>query len=190
MSDSHEAFESGFNDNPDWDVQRQAIKNAKWEERVVRQLMTLGGLQDKVKDLIQRRYATTGYGGLSFAEFHAVYGGKSFPVFLHSRKIPFLHEITHEQIFGQLKRISNAFYDLEPEVPSSWGDQPRGLVFEWLHAKASFKILHNYDGVSGTSGLQIRWPTHKPRRLGREELLYVEDFTTFLRNIQWLREGI
>jgi hypothetical protein len=122
---------------------RNQQKQANWEERIVKMLLTVKGRQGQIRQLAQEHFDKTGQFGLTFYAF--MKANPDFPVYFFCRKIPYVHELRFENVFKNphKNKIVKTFTQLEAELPDRYQGKPYGVVFEWLHSGGQVKIVHN-----------------------------------------------
>ena len=140
-------------------------KDAAWEEKVVKKLLSVYGLSSMSPALVARCFADTGVRALRFDQFRAEY--PDFPVLLLPKRIPYVHQSTWEDMKAKFTRtqVGRAFCEAVEEESS-----PLAVVYNRPHSGT--EVIH--DLVAGTQPSFCYY-----RKINGVEVM-IEDFMEFL----------
>lgn len=142
----HDDFDEALNAaESDWKIKKQALTDQRWEENVLKRVLSAGGHNQLIRELKREVGEATDEPRLYFDTFIEAF--PNFPLWLHCHKIPYVFETDARQFYStklwRRTKIHKDWLEALDRVPDYWGQRPVGLVFEWLHASGQHKIYHN-----------------------------------------------
>jgi hypothetical protein len=156
----------------------------RYEEAVVTHILRRMNLDDMKAELRSQQRERTGDGYLTLESFVRE---TRFPVSLHSRKLPWMHQIHLSDLlqrFGDTT-IGQAYLDAE-YAPYDDSHLPTALIFPGPGIK--FMVVHDHPQRSPAGGTQLVVPC-----LPRGNRLVLETLDAFLDRIgppvDWMPEG-
>jgi hypothetical protein len=160
---------------------RLGLSADRWQGRVVLRLLRFFGLEEEARWLRRLAGARTGQAWLRFGTFFEAY--PTFPVWLHSGKVPGLHRLTTADWLdpGIPHSLDEAYLDAEEAAQAAQvaEEQPVGLVFEWLHSRLGpAVILHDHDRPPNPQAEGLSWSING-------KVYRMERFESFLAGLQW-----
>lgn len=153
---------------------KKQIQQENWEDKVVKHLFSSKNLLAEYKQLVNEKRQKGAGWILTFDDFYKVH--PEFPVYLFCQKIPYIHEMTFEQLFKKPEKtkLVKAFINVNTDLEEG---KLYGLVFEWLHSGKPIKIIHNWLGSNGwCTCIRVNTPNGYS---------VIEDFDSFLCNSYW-----
>ncbi len=154
----------------------KAGKNAAYEEKLLKYVLTYFGAQAKISELKHQCQLVTGMSSLNWEWFISAF--PEFPVRLLIRSVPYVHQITVVDLFARFTKTSicKAF----DEATSLFGVDPEidcvAMIFNW--PGLGTMAMHNYQTKIGESETKIM------RQLYTSKLNFViEKLSSLLDNI-------
>lgn len=169
-------------------AESEALRQQRYEESVLRKVLKRFGLAHEVNVIKRRCEERTGQFKLIFHWFLDAH--ETFPVYLFTRKIPYMHKITQVDLYRRFTSCPffKAYDEAVDMLPATWG-KPAGLVFDWPapgQAESSqglaTMIVHNRE-------LSHDYPyTRFTRRIMTDppQSVHVERFADFLEGLAWV----
>lgn len=157
-----------------------------YEERIVKKIMTTGGVANKIGRLGMRAKEATGHGKILFTWLMDEY--PSFPVFLVPRRLGLIYQAGVKHLFNNFDKLPtmNEWALIKAEADPA---MPLGLVFDWAGVKGTQMVMHNWTTPIELDDGNLRIV----KRVGQgkhAEMVYIEQFSSFMSYVlnAWVRE--
>lgn len=165
-------------------TQRYAAKRQRWEENVVKRLLSVAGRDRLAVELMHRHHQRTGEHLVTFDDFKAEL--PQFPMLLGFEKPTFKALVKAEQQMLNFRKadkniLVKLFYDHKEELPETHRECFQGVVFEWLHHGSPYKLIHNQPLLM----VYHPWTRIALSLPNTLENLYIEDLDSYLHTVQW-----
>lgn len=120
----------------------RAEAHEAYEERIVKKILLVANLGDRVNELKRLVFEKTGQWKLKMSWLYEEYP-TLLPVWLQPRRVGYVAHISVANLFSNFNKtpVYEAWSDIKDENP--YPDKAAGLIFDWVKVKGTTMVLHD-----------------------------------------------